>query len=243
MPRIADQDPRYVLLVDGDVEQAQAMSAFFSVRGIDINHAQDVQEARELIATTTFDQVVLDASRDHRGGMRLLSELSAVPDLSILMISHLASVPDRIQGLEQGADDYLAKPYDPHELLARMRAVYRRCRRLSESRTWRQKAVAFEDWSLDLNTRWATHSSGQRAELTAGEFHLLRVLLEHAGEVLTRERLAALTHRDSGQVFHRSIDVLVGRLRKKLELVPDGPPLIQTVRGEGYRVTTAVTWL
>jgi len=134
------------------------------------------------------------------------------------------------------------KPYDVHELLARMRAVYRRCRRVVESTTWRQKTVEFEQWSLDLDTRRLVRGNQAQGELTAGEFQLLRVLLEHAGEVLTRERLAALTHRDSGLVFHRSIDVLIGRLRRKLEVDPDAPPLIQTVRGEGYRMTSLVTW-
>ena len=242
MPPSKEDDPRYVLLVEHDPAHARAIGEFFSARGMDITHAEDVDDAKELMARATFDLVVLDASHDHRGGMHLLDELRSFPEVGVVVVSDLAAVPDRIQALEHGADDYLAKPYDPHELLARLRAVHRRCRRAVESRTWTQKDVSLGGWSIDLHSRRAVHATGEHVELTAGEFQLLRVLLEHAGEVMTRERLASLTHRDSGQVFHRSIDVLVGRLRRKLESTSDATLLIETVRGEGYRVATAVTW-
>lgn len=238
-----DQDPRYVLFVHGEPDHARTTCEFFRIRGIDATHAEHVDDARELLARSSFDQVVLDASSDHRAAMGLVAELGAsAAGCPIILLSDLSSVPDRVRGLELGADDYLVTPCDLHELLARMRAVHRRYRRSHESRTWRQKAVRVDHWSIDLHTRRATHDDGHVVELTAGEFGLLQVLLEHAGEVLTRERLAALTHRDAGEVFLRSIDVLVGRLRRKLTVAPHELPLIQTVRGAGYRVTAIVTW-
>jgi len=241
MTRPDDREPRYVLLVDGDAQQAIATTQFLSVRGMEVTHASNAHEARDLVLRTSFDLVVIDASEDRRAGMHLLTHLSARPELPVLVVSDLVAVPDRLEALDHGADDYLSKPVDPHELLARMRAVHRRARR-TQGLAWHQKRVCFVGWTLDLGSRHAVHESGQETELTEGEFHLLRVLLEHAGEALTRERLAALTHRDAGQVFHRSIDVLIGRLRRKLEAVQGAAPVIQTVRGEGYRVGVAPDW-
>lgn len=241
MARPNDPGPTYVLLVGPDTPETQETARFLAGRGVEVTRTHDARDARELVAHTAFDVAVLDSSDDHHATMRLLTELAGTQGIAVLVGSQLSALPDCIEALEHGADDYLRKPVDPHELLARLRAVHRRCQR-ARPRFWHQKRVSFGGWTLDLDSRNATHTSGQRTQLTEGEFHLLRALLEHAGEALTRDQLTSMTHRDSSEVFDRSIDVLVGRLRAKLEGSRAGVPLIQTVRGQGYRLQVAAAW-
>lgn len=238
-----DSEPRYVLLVEADAAHAGDTERFLAARGMDVTHVGAPSEARQLAARAAFDVVVLDVSGDRRSGLRLLAEISERPELPVLITSDLDDLVDRIEALDGGADDYLAKPFDLHELLARMRAIHRRYWR-AQARARQQKTATFEGWTLDLDSREAVHAQRPEynASLTEGEFHLLLVLLQHAGETLTRERLASMTHRDASEVFHRSIDVLVGRLRRKLESPSPGRPIIQTVRGEGYRMPLPVFW-
>jgi two-component system, OmpR family, response regulator len=204
---------RHVLLVEDDDAQAGLARTFLRAYGIEVAHARTIQDTWTLLDSMPFDALMVSA----RGGET-----------------------DRILGLEGGADDYLAKPFNPHELLARVKALHRRSAR-REKRGAGRSAV-FGPWTLRLAAYRLEHSSGRVCDLTSGELALLRALLENAGKVLSRNQLLALTRHDDGDVFDRTIDSLVVRLRKKIEEDPRKPQLIQTVRGGGYRLIGEVAW-
>jgi two-component system OmpR family response regulator len=148
---------------------------------------------------------------------------------------------DRVLGLELGADDYLVKPYSFRELLARLKAVMRRVRESRRGPSARRVA-RFDQWTFDVTALRLVNEGGREVAVTPGEMTLLKVFLEHPDRVLLRAQILALTRRSDAEVFDRAIDVLVGRLRRKLETDPKRPQLIRTVRGEGYRFAARVSW-
>jgi two-component system OmpR family response regulator len=169
-------------------------------------------------------------------GLELCRNLRARFDIPILILSALGEETDRIIGLEMGADDYLPKPFNPRELLARVKVILRRTRSLpgTTAETETRSRLLFADWTLDLITRHLVSPAGVVVPLSAGEFRLLRVFLEHPKRVLTRDQLLELTQGREALPFDRSIDVLVGRLRRHLGENAREPRIIQTARGAGY---------
>jgi two-component system OmpR family response regulator len=196
---------------------------------------------RDAVGRDAIDLVILDLVLRGEDGLQLARELRSQSDIGIIMLTGRGETVDRIIGLEMGADDYLSKPFHLRELLARVRSVLRRGggRGIGDRPVARSR-IRFSGWSLDLASRELMSPSGEDVRLTTGEFELLAAFVNHANQVLSRDRLLDLSrHREAGP-FDRTIDVQVGRLRRKLEDDPKNPTLIKTVRGGGYIFTPPV---
>jgi DNA-binding response OmpR family regulator len=231
----------HILVVDDQQEICDLVREYLSDEGFRVSTANDGAGMREAITRDAVDLVILDLVLRGEDGLQLARELRSQSDIGIIMLTGRGETVDRIIGLEMGADDYLSKPFHLRELLARVRSVLRR----GSSRGDKPAAVArarirFNGWSLDLASRELLSPSGEDVRLTTGEFELLAAFVAHANQVLSRDRLLDLSrHREAGP-FDRTIDVQVGRLRRKLEDDPKNPTLIKTVRGGGYIFTPPV---
>jgi len=230
-----------LLVVDDDREIRDLLAGFLAKHGFRVLTAGDGKEMRRAVADRRIDLVVLDLMLPGEDGLALCRELRTRSDLPVIMLTAMREEIDRIVGLEVGADDYLAKPFNPRELLARIRAVLRRTHIEARIRETRPAGVLrFAGWSLDPLGRRLTASDGREVELTGGEFDLLTVFAERPGHVLSREHLLDLTRGREATAFDRSIDSQVSRLRRKLEPDPARPSLIKTVRSSGYVFTPTV---
>jgi DNA-binding response OmpR family regulator len=225
-----------VLLIDDDEDLAAMVGELLSREGFDVAHAATGGAGVERLAQQPFDVLVLDLMLPDVHGLALCRELRAQgQDLPILMLTARGDPMDRVLGLEIGADDYLGKPFEPRELVARVRALARR-RRAAAAPTVRQ----FGALAIDLLARRATWS-GQPLALTSAEFKLLAALTAQPGHTLGREQLSAAVQPGGYLPLDRAVDVQIARLRKKLRAVPGGVDLIETVRGEGYVFTGRAT--
>ena len=188
-----------------------------------------------------IDLVVLDLMLPGEDGLALCRRLRARSSIPVIMLTAMGEDIDRIVGLEVGADDYLPKPFNPRELLARIKAVLRRAERgLGGSPNVPDLVYRFSGWTLDIASRQLLSPDNAEVALTTGEFELLRALVEHPQRVLSREQLLDLTRGVDAAPFDRSIDVQVSRIRRKIESDPDKPALIKTVRSVGYTFAVAV---
>lgn len=230
-----------ILVVDDDPEVSDCIVNYLGSQAFAPTAVATLTDARALLAAHRFDVVLLDLNLGSQNGLDLARELAARRGPPVLIISGRGDETDRVVGLEIGAEDYLVKPFSLRELAARVRAILRRS---DEPRgVLPPRLVArFDRWTLDLTAHLAVDGNGARGELTAGELALLTVFLEHPHRALRRHELLVLTRRDDEQVFPRTIDVLVTRLRRKLERDPRAPRLIRTIRGEGYRFEPDVVW-
>ncbi|MDR6990361.1 response regulator [Luteimonas sp. 3794] len=236
---MAAQTPR-IVVVDDDASIRDALSDYLSRHGFDVRAADGATALDRLLAQAPADLVVLDWMMPGEDGLSVCRRLAG-SDMAVLMLSALDTPPDRVIGLEVGADDYLAKPFDPRELLARVRALLRRGHQLRQQACAPAVGYIFQGWTLRIDLRTLAAPDGSDISLTAGEFGLLAAFVERAGRVLARERLMALTHGDAAEPFDRAIDLAISRLRRKLaQAHADGRTLIQTLRGEGYRFTAHV---
>lgn len=231
---------RYQLLhVDFDAEMRRLVAMYLEGYELDVVGAGSVADARSLLDARRFDLVVLDLVTSCGDGWDLLLDLAARRRPPVLITSTRGDEADRILALEAGADDFLAKPFSFRELVARSRAIARRMRHEPPAAV--RRVATFDAWSLDLAARRA--ESGSRVvELTAGEMAILRTLMERPHHVLTRTELLAASRQGDGEAFDRTVDVLVSRLRRKLESDPFRPEVIQTIRGGGYCFTRDVSW-
>jgi DNA-binding response OmpR family regulator len=234
---------KHVLAVDDDQAMRAMIADYLGDRNIRVSTAADAGEMARVLTAGGVDLVILDLKLGDEDGLELVRSLRADSNLPIIVLTgHRRDAVDRVLGLELGADDYLTKPFSPRELLARIRAVLRR----SESPTSRAETNArraryrFAGWELDLRTRRLTSSSGELVPLTKGELALLTALLQSPQRVLTREHLLTASRVHDNEVFDRSIDVQVLRLRRKLEVDPSAPALIKTERGAGYILSVPV---
>ena len=223
------QPPR-VLICDDDAAIREGLVEVFERAGFTAYSAGDVAAMERQLAAKGADLIVLDLMMPGEDGLSACKRLSGKGRPPIIMLSALGDDADRIVGLEIGADDYLAKPCNPRELVARARAVLRRGR---DTDTNAAEAVRFAGFRLDVARRELHDPDGVVIPLSAGEFRLLRAFVERPQRVLTREQLLDYAFDNDGDVFDRAVDVQVSRLRKKLER-RGGPEVIRTVRGEGY---------
>jgi two-component system, OmpR family, response regulator len=226
----------HVLIVDDDGQIRQLAAKFLRTHGMRVSQASDGVEMREMLRSAAIDLVVLDVMLPGRNGLDLCRDLRATSAIPVIMLTAKGDETDRIVGLEVGADDYIAKPFNPRELLARIKAVLRRSTAPGVVRTGRaHRGFCFDGWSVDLLRRELTNPDGVLVDLSGGEFDLLLAFLEAPNRILSRDHLLdAARNRVSGS-FDRSIDVLVSRLRRKLEQgLADAPATIKTVRGAGY---------
>jgi two-component system, OmpR family, response regulator len=228
---------RHVLAVDDDPTMRELIADYLGNHGFRVSTAADGRGATRIIDQDTVDLVVLDLKLAEEDGLQLVSELRTQSNLPIIVITgHWRNEVDRIVGLELGADDYLTKPFNLRELLARVRAVLRRAEADGAASPAESKGTKyrFAGWQLNLRTRRLTSPTGASVGLTIGEFSLLTAFLRSPQQVLSREQLLAATHLHDEEVYDRSIDVQILRLRRKLEADPSAPELIKTERGVGY---------
>lgn len=233
--------PEHLLVVDDDREIRHLIEAYLTQAGYRVSTAADGKAMRRVMEQHRIDLVVLDLMLPGEDGLSLCRELRARSNLPILMLTARGAEIDRIVGLEMGADDYLAKPFNPRELLARIRSILRRAQALPANLVPEEvSAFRFVGWTLEVASRNVVAPDGLVVPLSGAEFRLLRVLLEHPHRVLSRDQLLELTNGRESILFDRSIDVLVGRLRKRLRDDGKEPVLIKTVRGEGYVLAASV---
>lgn len=223
-----------LLVVDDDPELRQLLASYLNKHGYDTLLAADANDLEGQIARFSPDLVVLDRMMPGRDGLTACRDLRAqAEDVPVLLLTAKDEPVDRIMGLESGADDYLGKPFDPRELLARIEAVLRR--KAGPSALKPHSPIRFGPFQFDPVTRQLSRD-GEEIRLTGGEINLLEALLKHAGKPLSRERLLALARDDdSGERNDRAIDIAILRLRRAIEDDPKSPRWIQTVWGTGYR--------
>jgi DNA-binding response OmpR family regulator len=219
-----------ILLIDDDERLAAMLGEYLSGFGLQVVAKPDAASGMAALRAGVFDAVLLDVMLPDRDGFELCRELRAASDVPILMLTARGDETDRIVGLELGADDYLPKPFNPRELLARLRAVLRR---RGGSAAGARRVLRFGRLELDLDARVVRLDSVERP-LTSHQFELLRVLAENAGRVLSRDALMEKVRGDALEAFDRSIDVHVSRIRAAIEDDPRHPRRILTVRGAGY---------
>jgi two-component system OmpR family response regulator len=229
----------HVLVVDDDREIRRLVARFLGENGLRTTVAADAREAEAALGGGRFDLIVLDLMLPGEDGLSFAQRLRRTSAIPILMLTARGDETDRIVGLELGADDYLAKPFHPRELLARIRAVLRRA---GESVAAAPKPRGFDvaGWRLDVPRRELRRPDGVLVPTTDTEFDLLVAFLEHPQRILSREQLLDLVRGRAAQVFDRSVDVAVMRLRRKIEADPAQPALIKTVRNGGYMLTAEV---
>ena len=230
-----------LLIVDDDVEILSLLKQFFVQNAYEVDLATHGEAMWTMIEKNRPDIIILDLMLPGEGGLSLCQKLRAQTDIAIVMLTAMGELSDRIVGLELGADDYLTKPFDPRELLARLRAVQRRAGEKSPGREPTRPIITFADWHLDITCRELRSPEGVMIPLSAGEFDLLLVFLEHPQRILTREQLIDLARGQNHEAYDRSIDVQVSRLRRKIEPDSKRPDLIRTVRNGGYMFCAKVT--
>ncbi|MEJ2577105.1 MAG: response regulator transcription factor [Gammaproteobacteria bacterium] len=230
-----------ILIVDDDPRLCRALARYFEQEGYAVRTANSGDEMRRALAAHRPNLVVLDLMLPDADGFSLARELRATSDVAVVILTGKSDTVDKVVGLELGADDYVTKPFDERELLARVRSVLRRAAAAGSGSPDASRALArFAGWTMDLAAYELTSPSGERVNLTSHEFQLLAAFVEHPKRVLTRDAILDIVADRDWSPEDRSVDVLVGKLRKKLEDDPQHPRLIETVRGVGYKLAVRV---
>ncbi len=224
------------LVVDDDAEIRTSLAAYLAGFGWQVSTAADGQAMRQMLPLAKFDAIVLDLMLPGEDGLSLLRWLQGLPDAPpVLMLTARGDTMSRVIGLELGADDYLAKPFEPRELVARLQALVRRANKGQVNGVDDDtRLLRFGRWRFDRMTRQLINADEVGIALSAAEFRLLAAFVQRPGRVLTRDQLIDLTRAPGVEVNDRSIDLAVSRLRAKLGDTAREPSLIRTVRGEGY---------
>lgn len=224
-----------LMVVDDDDVVRRLMDDYFSQHGFAVRQAASASEARKLLADAASDLVFVDVGLPGEDGLSLARHIREQFDLPIVMVSGAGEALDRIIGLEVGADDYVTKPFEPRELLARVKGILRRYQRVPEAlSSTRQDRLRIPGFELDLRSRRVFRAEGGELILTRMEFDLLQVLATHPNRVLSRDQLLNLTQNRDWDPYDRSVDIRVARLRRKLGDPAEGPGMIRTIRGVGY---------
>ncbi len=223
----------HILLVEDDAEISRLVGRYLRAADFRVSILADGRSVHRMLEDGRVDLILLDLMLPGEDGLSLCRRLRTHSGVPIIMVTAKGDELDRIVGLEMGADDYLSKPFNPRELLARIRAVLRRASAATPA-VELARHFAFCGWRIDCLVRELTDPNGTRITLTSAEFGLLQVLCERAGRVLSREQLLDLTNGRSADTLGRSIDVLISRLRRKIERDPHDPGIIKTVRAGGY---------
>ncbi|MEY3671059.1 MAG: Transcriptional regulatory protein ompR [Pseudomonadota bacterium] len=231
----------HILVVDDDRDIRELLSEYLQKQGYRISVAGDGRAMRAAIAVAMPDLIVLDLMLPGEDGLTLCRELRSQSDVPVLMLTARSEEIDRIVGLEMGADDYLAKPFNPRELVARIKSILRRARALPLNlRPDEARLIHFSGWTLEIATRDLMAPDRSRVALSGTEFRLLRIFLDHPNRVLTRDQLIDLTQSREADPYDRSIDLQVSRVRRRLQDNPKEPALIKTARGQGYVLASEV---
>lgn len=234
-------DSPHILVVDDHKEIRDLVGRFLKQHGMRVTTAPDGKSMRKILSEHRINLVVLDLMLPGEDGLTLCRNLRAESSIPVVMLTAMGEETDRIIGLEMGADDYIAKPFNPRELLARIKAVLRRAQSVPEQQRFADETVVeFEQWTFNIAKRQLQTPDGVVNPLSTGEFNLLLTFVHHPGHVLNRDQLIDLTQGRDSTPFDRSIDTQVSRLRKRIEVDPKDPQIIQTVWGGGYVFTPTV---
>ena len=229
-----------ILVVEDDAETRMLIGRFLRENGFHVVPARNGPEMWDAIDNTTVHLVLLDIMLPGTSGLDLCRLLRTKSKVPVIILSARGAEMDRVLGLELGADDYIAKPFSRPELLARIRAVLRRATEMPDRVVaGGSRKIGFDDWILDAARRELTAPDGVAIDLSAAEYDLLLAFIEHPQRVLTRDQLLEFSRHRTGEVFDRSVDVLVGRLRRKIDRGGDTGALIKTLRGAGYMFTAS----
>jgi len=240
-----------VLIVDDHQSIRDPLSTYLQRFDFEVEAVGDGKQMRERLARRAYSLIVLDVMLPGEDGLSLCRYAAGQLKIPVILLTAVTEQADRIAGLEVGADDYMVKPFDPRELVARIRSVLRRTTQSSlpappsaapaQLRLAPEKCFRFDGWTFNTQKRELHHPDGELVPLSTVEFHLLWVLLEHPNRVLSRSLLLDLTQRADNVLYDRSIDSQISRLRKKLEHDPRHPDLLKTIRGDGYLLAAKVT--
>lgn len=241
--------PPHVHLVDDDAEIRTLVREYLEGEGFRVSTAQDGAQMRSTLEDDPASLVILDVRLPGESGLDLAMHLRQTSEVPIIMLSEKDDVVDRVTGLEIGADDYVPKPFHLRELLARIRSLIRRTETASDVAKTDEDGdgengddtLAFSGWTLKVNRRELFSPDGAPVELSAGEFNLLVAFAERPNRILSRDQLLDIVYNREANLFDRSIDVQIGRLRRKIEVDPKRPGLIKTIRGAGYMFNSDVT--
>jgi two-component system, OmpR family, response regulator len=230
----------HILVVDDEAPVRTLLRECFELEGFRVSEARDGQELAALLAAGAPDLITLDLKLGGENGLELARKVRETCNVPIVMITGKSDTIDRVVGLELGADDYIGKPFHVREVLARVRAVLRRYQgaaalaETAETPTAGGECYAFGEWRLDLPRRELKSSAGTVHDLTTAEFNMLEMFVKRPARVLSRDNIMDLLKGHEWSPFDRSIDALIVRVRRKIELEPDAPRVIKTVRGVGY---------
>ncbi|WP_428773875.1 response regulator [Vibrio sp.] len=233
-----------ILVVDDHAEIRELLKRFLTQHGLVVVTAEDGDSMMKSLNQHQFDLIILDLMMPGKDGVTLCRELRATSNIPIIMLTALGEDIDRIVGLEVGADDYIAKPFNPRELLARIKSVLRRhfaIPNVNERSSVSPLNYAFSGWSLNTTSRELINPQGALVSLTSTEFELLLAFVTHPNVVLKREDLLKLVQGRGADVYDRAVDTLISRLRKKIEVDSKAPRLIKTIWGGGYQFSCEVS--
>ena len=235
------ETPAHILIVDDDREISSLLAEYLEKNGYKTSTAGDGKAMWKTLDEQRIDLIVLDLNLPGDDGLTLCRDLRARSSMPVIMLTARAEPVDRILGLEMGADDYLPKPFEPRELFARIRSVLRRTQALPPNlQAAEPQQVHFAGWTMDYTARHLVNPQGTVVALSGAEFRLLKIFLDHANRVLSRDQLLNLTQGRDADPFDRSIDLQISRLRQKLGEDARSPQIIKTVRNEGYVLATTV---
>ena len=227
----------HLLLVEDERSIRAPLKTFLEKNGYRVSEAETAAEARKTLEGAAIDLMLADIMMPGEDGLSLARFVRAQGSLPIILLTAMSEDTDKIVGLEIGADDYVTKPFNPRELLARIKTVLRRSEMRAEAATQSGQRLRFAGFTLDLDSMRLSETGGGDVPLSTGEFALLRVFADRPGRVLTRDQLLDLTQGRDANPFDRAIDNAISRLRKKIEPDPRSPTLIKTVHGAGYMFT------
>lgn len=235
------ENPANILVVDDDREISTLLAEYLEKNGYKALTAGDGKAMWKVLDENRIDLIVLDLNLPGEDGLTLCRNLRARSNIPVIMLTARGEPLDRILGLEMGADDYLPKPFEPRELFARIRSVLRRTHALPPNMDSAEpQQVRFAGWTMDYTARHLINPDGVVVALSGAEFRLLKIFLDHANRVLSRDQLLNLTQGRDADPFDRSIDLQISRLRQKLGDDARSPQIIKTVRNEGYVLATLV---
>jgi len=224
----------HILIVEDDKDIGLLVAKYLKANEMRVSIAENGRAMDRILADTRISLIVLDRMLPGEDGLSICRRLRATSDIPIIILTAQADEVERIVGLEMGADDYLGKPFSPRELLARIRAVLRRRDDAHSTAASPKRSYKFAGWSLDGTMRRLYDPGGARVELTGAEFEVLLVFCERPGRTLSRDQIIDLTQGREAAPSERSVDILISRLRRKLERDPKDPELLQTIRSSGY---------
>ena len=232
----------HLVIVDDDRDIREPLGRYFRRSGYRVTTAANGSELDRVLATSVVDLIVLDIMMPGEDGFAICRRLQANSHVPTILLTAIADEADRIVGLELGADDYVCKPFNPRELLARVKSVLRRTEMLPPRHVRSKGRVSFDHWTFDFGRKEVFGPDKVGVRLSTGEYLLLTTLIEHAGMTLTRDQLLDLTRGREVQLFDRSIDMQISRLRRKLEADPKSPQIIATDWGGGYVFAAELSW-